>query len=302
VLPCGEGPPVALDVQIRATALRTTLAGLRALEPVQLEFCSGSATTGWLGQGEHHLVARSTGAFAVDTATLRRDGVRPGGAVVERAAVDVGRWDAEHRTVRVAARSRPTLLVVAENENAGWVAALDGTPLEKQTVDGWQQGYLLPPGAAGEVTLDFQPGGAYRAALAGGAAAVLLLVGLLHVPARRPGPPATGRRERGGVLVGLAGVAGLALVGGVAGLVIGAVAALLLMGTRRPTLGRWLPGAAMLAAGVASVVPGGDDGATVGQLLALVAVAALVVSLLPRGPGRRLTRSRHRLSGRSIVP
>jgi hypothetical protein len=97
-------------------------------------------------------------------------------------------------------------------------------------------------------------------------------------------------------------VAGLALVGGVAGLVIGAVAALLLMGTRRPTLGRWLPGAAMLAAGVASVVPGGDDGATVGQLLALVAVAALVVSLLPRGPGRRLTRSRHRLSGRSIVP
>jgi arabinofuranan 3-O-arabinosyltransferase len=302
VLRYGEGPTVAVDGQVRATALRTTLAGLRALQPVELEFCSGSATTGWLGQGEHRFVARSTGAFAVDTATLLRDGIRPGGALVDRAAVDVGRWDAEHRTVRVAARSRPTLLVVAENENAGWVAALDGTPLEKQTVDGWQQGYLLPPGAAGEVTLDFQPGGAYRAALAGGAAAVLLLVGLLLVPARRPGPPATGRRERGGVLVGLAGVAGLALVGGVAGLVIGAVAALLLMGTRRPTLGRWLPGAAMLAAGVASVVPGGDDGATVGQLLALVAVAALVVSLLPRGPGRRLTRSRHRLSGRSIVP
>ncbi len=39
-------------------------------------------------------------------------------------------------------------LVLAEPASAGWQATLDGAPLERRTIDGWAQGFDLPPRAA----------------------------------------------------------------------------------------------------------------------------------------------------------
>jgi arabinofuranan 3-O-arabinosyltransferase len=136
-VPCGLGPVVDIDGRAHETRVTATVADLRALRPVPVQACGAGLGTGRLDAGEHRFAALSTGAFAVDSATLSRVGAaRPASG---RTAADVVRWDAEHRVVALPARDRPTLLVVPENQNAGWRAVLDGRQLATRTVDGWQQ-------------------------------------------------------------------------------------------------------------------------------------------------------------------
>jgi arabinofuranan 3-O-arabinosyltransferase len=300
LLPCGQGPVVTVDGEPRATSLQTTLGALRSMQPVNLLVCAGEGTTGRLTPGEHRLVAESTDVFAVTSATLADPDAATGSASA-RTAAEVTRWGAEQRTVEVGRRGEPTLLVVPENENAGWVATLDGQELEARTVDGWQQGYLLPAGPVGEVHLEFRPGATYRTALAGGAAAVVLLVVLLLLPVRRPVAPTTGRRPRAGVLALLVAAAGLLLLAGPAGLGAVAVAAGLVASApgARVTVVRWLAGGSLTAGGLVTLLLPADAGRPAGQVMALLAVGALVASLLPASPGRSATTARHRRSGRS---
>ena len=198
-IPCGRGPVVTVDGVPRQTSARTTAGELHDLAPVELTLC-GPATAA-LGTGEHRLVATATDTLAVDSATLTRVGSAVA-AAGSRTAARITRWDAEDRSVRVAARTEATLLVVPENTNPGWSATLDGHRLETVAVDGWQQGYVLPAGAAGTVELSFGPGLLYRWALGIGAGAVLLLIALAVVrgrparPAAPSGAPALGRRAR----------------------------------------------------------------------------------------------------------
>jgi arabinofuranan 3-O-arabinosyltransferase len=308
-VPCGEGPVVEIDGEPRATSVHTTLGGLRRLQPVELGLCADGASTGQLGAGEHRFAALSSDAFTAVSATLVRADVSDEAVTGGRTAVEASRWDAEHRAVQVRARSEATLLVVPENFNPGWVATLDGSRLEAQTVDGWQQGYVLPAGRAGEVRLDFGPGTTYRAALLVGAAGVVLLAVLLLVPARRPGPPPTGRRTAGaGVAVSL--IAGTAVIGGVVGLAaLGlAVAVAWAAGTYRPLVLGLLTSTAMLAAGVVALVTGTVWQATPGpgvpivQALVLVALSGVVASLVAvRRRDRSGTSARQRRTGRSAT-
>src|SRR5690606_8999279 len=69
------------------------------------------------------------------------------------------------------------------------------TPLTPLVVDGWQQGFVVPAGAAGTVEATFGPDGAYRAGLGAGFLALLALLGAgaLWHPGRpvRPLPAAS---------------------------------------------------------------------------------------------------------------
>jgi len=48
------------------------------------------------------------------------------------------------------------VLVVPESINPGWTARMaDNSVLAPVTVNGWQQGWVLPAGASGPVTLSF---------------------------------------------------------------------------------------------------------------------------------------------------
>ncbi|GAA3162060.1 alpha-(1-_3)-arabinofuranosyltransferase [Blastococcus jejuensis] len=298
-LPCGEGPVVTVDGEARGTRLRTTVGELRALRPVPVELCGGTST-GVLAAGEHRLVVAATDAFAVDAATLERS--TGAGGAGRREAAGISRWDAEHRVVEVGARSEPALLVVPENANAGWVATLDGAVLEPRTVDGWQQGYVVPAGAAGAVHLDFAPGTAYRWALLAGLVAVLVLVGLAVLPVRRA-VPATGARPGGRAWVVAAAVGGVVLVGGLVG-AVAVVAVLAVTVVGRLTRGRAtgalgvVAALAVLASGPLLVLAPGAAGEPARQTLILVALSAVVVSLLS-DRGRSGTTVRHRRIGRS---
>ncbi|WP_116450504.1 alpha-(1-_3)-arabinofuranosyltransferase domain-containing protein [Blastococcus litoris] len=295
-VPCGEGPEVVVDGVRHQTSVRATVGDLLALAPVRLTFCSGSGSTAGLLAGRHTFVAESTSAFTVESATLDA-GVASSGAQT-RDPVQVQRWDPEHRALQVDARTASTLLVVPENVNAGWRATLQGRELEAVQVDGWQQGYVLPAGAAGVVRLDFAPGDLYRGALVAGGVALLLLAALARFPVRGSAGehPPVGRpgRRSGVVTVGAAAVL-LVLLGGywalLALLGVGALAALV------PTRQRVLTVVAALALVAAgALLAAGPGMEPVRQVLALTALAALVVSLVSssgswalsrRGPRRR---------------
>jgi arabinofuranan 3-O-arabinosyltransferase len=296
---CGAGPRVAVDGRTWATSYRTTLRGLRELQPVDLALCGADGAVVSLTPGRHHLVAASTATFSVQAAELARaEAATP---AVQRSPVVVLRWKAEDRLVRVPARTADTLLVVPENANPGWQATLAGRPLIARTVDGWQQAYVVPPGTAGTVHLVFAPGRLYRAGLAAGAAAVLLLLLAALVPGGTEGPPPPlYRRRRTGVALAAGLTLALALIGGGVGLL--AVAAVVAVAWaarrfRRVLLGA-LAGTAVLSAALVGLWAGTSaEPAT--QALMLVALAAVVGSVLTETGRVAGTRPRQRRNGRS---
>ncbi len=295
-LPCGTGPDVQVDGVVLRTAATTTLGELTAVRSLPLEFCSGAPRVG-LADGEHRLQARAGLLLAPESVTLTRAGSPTTAPQGGRTPVERSRWDAEHRVVEVDARSEPTLLVVPENANPGWTARLDGAELEAVTVDGWQQGYVLPAGPAGTVSLDFGPATVYRLALVGGAAAVLLLALACVLPARPSRiPPGSGRRSTSAaagaaVAVVAAATLGMALIGGGVG-----VAALGLLWIVGWCAGRWrgavlgtLAAAALTASGLLLLDVLHGTGADQ-QVLAIAALAAAAAAALPGRGSWRLRR------------
>jgi arabinofuranan 3-O-arabinosyltransferase len=292
----GGGPDVRVDGAVLQTQVRTTIGALQSLRPLALEVCNNIPTVRVLS-GDHRLVARSSDLISIDSVTLLRVGSPGDTDRGERVAAATPRWDAEHRTVQVEDRSEDTLLVIPENTNPGWTARLDGTVLAPVAVDGWQQGYVVPAGAAGTVELTFAPGPYYRIALAVGAAAVLLLLVVAAVPVRPLRERAHRPRRRATALAGalltavvLVGtVFGTALAGGLVGLT-----ALGGFWVVRHVAGRSAPALLGGAAVTALLVAGGllladaDATAEVRQLLAVVALAAVVAGIVPLLPWRAL--------------
>jgi arabinofuranan 3-O-arabinosyltransferase len=308
-IPCGSGPIVQVDGAVLETSARTTLGDLQNLRPMDLDFeeCNpqlfrdrpeGELPRNMdVPEGEHRVLGDATDLMELDSVTLvdafplpRTSGLVPSAPAGNRQAADIGRWDPENRSISVEERDEPTLLVIPENTNPGWVARLDGQVLEKATVDGWQQGYVVPPGAAGEVELEFRPGPDYRAALAVGAGAVLLLAIVVAVPARpfRGGP---GRRRpsfarASAVLATAALVAavvfGTVLVGGVVGIasLVALWAVAQVAGARRAIVLASMAAIALVASGVIALaaIERAEDA---GQVLAVVALSAVVAGILP---------------------
>jgi arabinofuranan 3-O-arabinosyltransferase len=179
--------------------------------------CGGPGTVA-LAPGSQRFTATAAPLFDVTALTLIPKGQAAGGPKPRPIGTVISEWNATERVVEVERRNEPGVLAIRENVNPGWRATLDGEPLETFTVDGWQQGWILPPGAAGTVKLTFQPDGQYRLALAAGAAglAFVLLVGLLPARLRRRPAEAWG----GWGLLVTFGAAGIVLFGGIAGLVL----------------------------------------------------------------------------------
>jgi arabinofuranan 3-O-arabinosyltransferase len=143
-------------------------------------------------------------------------------------------WNPDDRRVQVGA-GQAVWLVLRENENRGWGATLGGKALVPVSIDGWEQGFLVPAGSGGVVTLTYRPDRQYRAGLVGGGVLALGVCVVAFLPGRRrrvlPVPsarqvsePALARRRwpvvalgcAAPVLVGgLYGLAMLVVVGGV---------------------------------------------------------------------------------------
>ena len=262
--------------------------------------------------GANVLALTATATAEPVTLTLTRPGVQLalGGASAGR--IEPKTWGSTHRTVRVDT-STAAVLVVHENENAGWQARLDGRRLTAVRVNGWEQGFVVPAGSHGTVVLDFAPQTTFVAGLAVGAAAVLALVLVALLPER------SRRARRRAALASVSDgrlptvlLAGAALVvafalgswsGLALGVALGAGAVVLRPRVRFPWSlvggGLLLVGGALVAAAPAAQVFVKQNSAAV-QLLALAALALCLLDTWPAasarprqafGPWRRTGRS-----------
>ena len=106
--------------------------------------------------------------------------------VVERSGGRVQALPSEGTDVdtRIAPGQPGRLVVLAERRDAGWVARLDGRRLPATTVDGWAQGFRLPP-SGGRLEVRHEPTWQSELDTARVAMLALTLLAAVPVPRRR---------------------------------------------------------------------------------------------------------------------
>ena len=192
-LRCGQGPALTVDGRVYQTSVSGTLAELSQYLPLQVRLCTAGGTLS-LAAGRHTLTAATPGTFAVTDLSLASSvpvaapGAAPGAAAAVSRAVTIRSWQADQRRLSIGGGAT-SYLEVHENYNPGWAAALNGQQLTAVRLDGWQQGFLVPAGAGGMITLTFRPAATYHLALVASllAAAILLAVTAWSFTRRRRG-------------------------------------------------------------------------------------------------------------------
>ncbi|CAJ1493163.1 alpha-(1-_3)-arabinofuranosyltransferase [[Mycobacterium] kokjensenii] len=291
---CAHGPIIAIAGRFVRTSISTTVGALLDDEPVAAQACDQNPIA--LPPGEQELLISPGPAFVIDSATLSTSTASDRATATNPAVL--GAWGPARREVSVPASTHARVLVVPESINGGWSArSPDGGVLVPVAINGWQQGFVLPAGLEGTVTLTFGPNRAYRAGLAGGLALLPLLAALAWWPSRRPycpGPPAQPWRPGRRTGIGAALTVGFLISGIVGTAVFGAVLALLSGLRNFPRAfdaarlglsagGLILAGAALCRHPWRSVEGYAGHSAGV-QLAALVSVAALVATALVARP------------------
>jgi hypothetical protein len=176
-LACGSGPVISMDGRNLATAVSGTLGELTGELPVAVRLCApGSAVT--LSNGQHRLYVAS-GVFTTTDVALRSAPAAPASTAPAR-SLRVLSWQPDSRSVRIGP-GQETYVEVHQNANPGWEAALGGHRLASATLDGWQQGFIVPAGAGGVITMTFAPATWYHIGLV---LAALAFIGMLAVAAR----------------------------------------------------------------------------------------------------------------------
>ncbi|GII01011.1 alpha-(1-_3)-arabinofuranosyltransferase [Planobispora takensis] len=185
-LPCGYGPMLTVGGnEVPTEIVEGTLGDVLNGREVVYRACTRVS----VGLGGIRVTAGHEDPFRVRSVVIRgsRDEESD---VVTMQPVEIERWDASTRQVRVAT-SAVSYFVVNENFNSGWKATLGGRELTAVRLDGWRQAWLLPARASGTVTMHYVPDDHYRASLLAGAVLALIVVVQALWPVRgRPGRPA----------------------------------------------------------------------------------------------------------------
>ena len=283
---CDAGPVIAVAGRFVHTSVHTTVGALMDAAPIAATLCEPDPVA--LPAGEQELLVSPGATFIVDGVQL----VAPLGDHIREAPttpVAIGAWGPDHRELRIPGAPVARVVVVPESFNRGWTAqASTGVSLTPVPVNGWQQGWLVPAGSSGTITLSFASNALYRAGLIGGLALLPVLLLLALLPARGADPRPLRSRAPNGWVVGAIVAVG-AVISGVAGAAVFASAAGLLYTVRyRPRIANAITvggvSAGLILAGAAlSRYPWRSVDGYVGhsagvQFLALISVALLTAS------------------------
>jgi arabinofuranan 3-O-arabinosyltransferase len=304
-LPCGDGPPVTIDGKTVPTSISGTLGNLTDLQPIPFVACTNDFGGVALSAGSHTFAAQPTASlFSVTSAVLQSPQASLASSVAAPRRATIEHWTADARTLKVTA-GPATYLTVAQNYDSGWSATLGTQKLKPVRVDGWQQGFMIPAGRAGTVTLTMSSDTVFRVLLLLGGLFLVLLLALALLPSRRVLEDPGGERSPPSVWFLLAGAAvALVLVAGPLALLIVPLA---IMARRRGDI------AMALTSFVAFVVAGACaawDPATLfspsagafgrpAQIASAVAIAALLCSLVP---GRKARRAQSEVERGQLAP
>ena len=244
-LACGGGPDVQIDGRSVRTSITGTIGDLINLDPLPITACTPSGGLQLSAATHTFEAADPFGPFSVTSFLLTP--VKPAETSnLPRRSASVQQWGGETRAIRVS-KGPATYIVIAQNFNSSWHASLANQTLKSVRVDGWEQGYLVPAGAAGTVSLTVQANTSFELLLVMGG---LLLVGLLLLalmPSRRASPAVVAPRGTPFWLMLGACVAALVLISGPLALVL---APLVLIARR------WGPAPLAITAFVAIVAAG----------------------------------------------
>jgi arabinofuranan 3-O-arabinosyltransferase len=292
--PCGQGPPIQIDGTSIPTALSGTLGDLVDLEPMRMVACPSLDGAVSLAPGVHTFGAANV-FRPFEITSVKIQAAAPVTVSTPRArTATIQSWNAESRSIKVSAGPK-TYLAVAQNYNAGWTATLGGHTLTPIRLDGWQQGYVVPAGAAGVVKMVMTPDRIFRLLLALGAALLVALLVLALLPGRRKVNDAGGPRAMPSRWVLFAGaLVVLALIAGPLALL---AVPLVLVGRKwgRATLAITAFVAFLVAGAAAAWDPAvtGSAGAgafsSLAQIASVVSLAAILSVLVLEG---RVTRRR----------
>ena len=291
-LPCGQGPVIGIAGRFLQTSVSTTVADLLGGRPIAARTCDPAPIA--LPTGPQELLISPGEAFIADGAQL----AGPLAAQLTTAAtvpVTVTGWTPDRRGISVPRSPVTRVLVVPESVNPGWVAhTADGAALTPVIVNGWQQGWVVPAGEQGAVTLSFPSNATYRWGLTAGLCLLPVLLAMALVPGRRPVREYLPAHPRAPGLLAVAGLLGIgALIAGTAGLVVFgcALAVGFLMRHRQPDFDRLtlltVPAGVILAGALLSRHPWRSVDGYIGhspwvQIPALIALGALAASLVAR--------------------
>lgn len=291
---CERGPVIAVAGRFVHTAIHTTVGALLDDQPVAAVPCERDPIA--LPAGQQELLISPGAQFVVDGAELSTPAAAEAAQPV-RVASWRG-WGPDRREIAAGPSNTSRILVIPESINPGWVARTgSGARLTPIAVNGWQQGWLVPAGDPGVITLSFASNSLYRAGLAVGLALLPVLALLACWRTRKRGthdPPA--RPWRPGVWAAVPALAAGAVIAGAAGVaVLGAALGLrYALGARRwARLGMAGSAGGLILAGAAlsrqpwRSVDGYAGHAGYVQLLALISLAALTASVVavPRRRG-----------------
>ncbi len=225
-LGCDRGPVIAVAGRFVHTSIRTTVGALLDGEPIVALACERDPIA--LPAGQQELLIGPGAAFVVDGAELSA----PAAAELPSATIasaPTGTWGPSRREVRAPASATSRVLVIPESINPGWTARTStGARLTPVAVNGWQQGWVVPAGDPGTITLTFASNSLYRTGLAVGLALLPVLALLAfwrtrrRSPAGRPAQPWTPGPLAAVAVLGagavIAGAAGVVVVGAAFGL------------------------------------------------------------------------------------
>src|SRR6185437_9401320 len=197
-LACGQGPALTVDGQAYRTAVSGTVGELSGYLPLPVRVCSPGGTLS-LGAGRHTLTAAAPGTFAATDLSLASVVPAPQTAAASSPgrAVTVRSWEPDQRQVSIGPGAA-SYLEMHGNFNSGWSATLNGQQLTPLRLDGWQQGFVVPAGPGGTVTLSFRAATTYHLVLAVSLAAAAILLAIAawsftgRTPASQRAPVPTG--------------------------------------------------------------------------------------------------------------
>jgi arabinofuranan 3-O-arabinosyltransferase len=194
-LACGQGPALTIDGRVYQTSVSGTIGELSQYLLLRVGLCSPGGTLSF-GAGRHTLTAATPGTFAVTDLSFTSIAPDPQTATTSGAsrAVTIRSWQPDQRQLSIGPGAA-SYLEVHENYNPGWAAALNGRELTPVRLDGWQQGFIVPAGLGGTITLSFRPAAAYHLALVVSMLAVAILLAItawsfIVWPRREAGPDA----------------------------------------------------------------------------------------------------------------
>ncbi|MFC6153236.1 alpha-(1-_3)-arabinofuranosyltransferase domain-containing protein [Nocardioides yefusunii] len=158
---CGDGPALRIDSEKYRTRVVGTQSDVVQGNPMSFEVCDLDVLR--LGPGRHSLVSASTDEYAVNSVVIRslQGRVVTQSEAVAGRALTVTEWEPTRRVIEVGP-GQASVLRIPENANLGWRALLDGEELKTLRLDSWQQGYVLPADASGQVVLEYLPDASYR--------------------------------------------------------------------------------------------------------------------------------------------